>query len=72
MGKVLGTPQCLSINSPLFWQNRKFWILAIENKLLPLAYGALNVLGFEVWFRNGYGPDRCFLSVFEVVAKFPR
>ena len=38
--------------------------------LLALAFRALNVLGFEVWFRNGCGPDRFFPSVFEVVAKF--
>ena len=46
--------------------------MAIENKLLALSFGALNVLGFEVWFQNGCSPDRCFPSVFEVVAKFPR
>jgi len=45
--------------------------LAIENKLLAFAFGALNMLGFEVWFRNGCGPDRCFPSMFEVTIKFP-
>ena len=39
---------------------------------MALAFGALNVLGFEVWFQKGCGPDRCFSSVFEVDAKFPR
>jgi len=37
--------------------------LAIENKLLALAFRALNVLGFEVWFQNGCGPDWCFPSI---------
>ena len=46
--------------------------MAIENNLLPLAFRALNVLGFEVWFWNGYGPSRCFLSAFGINAKFPR
>ena len=35
--------------------------------LLALAFGALNVLGFEVWFWNGYGHDQCFPSVFGIV-----
>ena len=39
---------------------------------MALAFGALNVLGFEVWFRNGCGPDRCFPSVFEIATKFPQ
>ena len=30
------------------------------------------MLGFEVWFWNGYGFDQHFLSAFEVIAKFPR
>ena len=30
------------------------------------------MLGFEVWFQNGYGLDQCFWSEFGVVAKFPR
>ena len=46
--------------------------MAIEKKLLALAFGALNVLGFEVWFWNGCGPDRYFPSVFEIAIKFSR
>jgi len=46
--------------------------LAIENKLLALAFEALKVLGHEVWFQNGCGPNQCFPSVFEVATKFPR
>ena len=45
--------------------------MAVENELLALAFGALNGLGFEVWFQNGHGPNRCFPSVFEVATKFP-
>ena len=43
----------------------------MENKLLALAFKALIVLGFEVWFWNGCGPDQYFPSVFEVTTKFP-
>ena len=46
--------------------------MAFENKLLALAFGALIVLGFEVWFQNGCGPNRYFPSMFEVATKFPR
>ena len=60
MGKVFDIPQCLSEDSSLFWSNHNFWTLAIKNKLLALAFGALNVLGLEVWFRNGCGPNQCF------------
>ena len=28
------------------------------------------MLGFEVWFGNGCGPNRCFPSVFEVATNF--
>ena len=45
--------------------------MAIENKLLVLAFGALSKLGFEVWIQKGCGLDRCFLSVFGIIAKFP-
>jgi len=45
--------------------------LVVENELLALAFRALNVLGFDVWFRNGRGLDRCFPSVFGIIAKFP-
>ena len=44
--------------------------MAIKNKLLALAFGALNMLGFEVWFWNRCGPDQCFPSIFEVIARF--
>ena len=46
--------------------------MAVENDLLVLIFGALNILGFEVWFQNGCGLDRCFPNVFGIVAKFPR
>ena len=46
--------------------------MAVENKLLTLAFGTLIVLGFKVWFQNGCGPSQCYPSVFEVVTKFPR
>ena len=42
----------------------------IENKLSALAYKALKVLGFEVWFWNGCGPSPRFLNVFGINAKF--
>ena len=42
----------------------------MKKQLLALAFGALNVLGFEFWFRNGCGLDQCFPSVIEVI-KFP-
>ena len=29
-------------------------------------------MGFEVWVWKGFGLDRCFPSVFGIVAKFPR
>ena len=45
--------------------------MVIKNKLLALAYGALNMLGFEVWIWNGFGPNRYFLSAFGIDAKFP-
>jgi len=45
--------------------------LEIENKLLALAFGALNKLGFETWFWKGCGLDWCFLSVFEIGSRFP-
>ena len=53
MRKVFGTPQRLSVNSPLFWYNLNLRTLAIKNELLALAFGALNGLGFEVWFWKG-------------------
>ena len=43
-----------------------------SNKLLALAFRALTELGFEGWFRKGSSLDRCFPSVFGIVAKFPR
>ena len=46
--------------------------MAIENELLALAFGALSELGFEVWIRKGCGLNRCFPSVFGIVAKFPQ
>ena len=46
--------------------------MAIKNKLLALAFGALNGLGFKVWFQKGcVHLDHCFLSVFGIGAKFP-
>ena len=44
--------------------------MAIENKLLALAFKALNVLGSKIWFWNGCGPDRYFPSVIEIAIKF--
>ena len=46
--------------------------MAIENELLALTFGALNVLSFEVWFQNGCGLDQCFPSAFGIDAKFPQ
>ena len=46
--------------------------MAIKNKLLTLAFKALNGLGFEVWFWKGCGLDRYFPSVFGNGAKFPQ
>jgi len=46
--------------------------LAVENELLALAFKALNILGFEVWFRNGCDLNRCFPSKFGIIAKFSR
>ena len=51
--------------------NHNLRTLVVENELLALAFRALNVLGFDVWFRNGRGLDRCFPSVFGIIAKFP-
>jgi len=39
---------------------------------LALAFGVLRELYFEVWIRKGCGLDRCFPSVFRIVAKFLR
>ena len=38
---------------------------------MELAFGALIKLVFKVWFWKGCSLDRCFLSVFGIVAKFP-
>ena len=46
--------------------------MAIKNKLLVLAFGALKELGYEVWFWKGCGLCQCFASTFGIVAKFPR
>ena len=47
--------------------------MAIKNKLLALVFGALNGLGFKVWFQKGcVHLDQCFLSVFGIGAKFPQ
>ena len=47
--------------------------MAIKNKLLALVFGALNGLGFKVWFQKGcVHLDQCFLSVFRIGAKFPQ
>ena len=43
--------------------------MAVENELLALAFRDLSELGFEVWIRNGCGLDRCFLSVFGIIAR---
>ena len=45
--------------------------MAIENKLLALAFGALSEMGFKVWIWKGWGLDRCCLNVFGIIAKFP-
>ena len=45
--------------------------MAIENKLLALAFGALIVFSFEVWLQNGCGLNQYFPSMFEVANKFP-
>jgi len=45
--------------------------MVVENKLLALTFGALNTLGFEVWFQNGCGLDWCFPNVCGIIAKFP-
>ena len=67
VGKVLGTPQCLSRDSPLFWWNLNFQTLAVKNKLLALAFRALKELGFiyiYIYFCKGCGLSYCFASTF--------
>ena len=46
--------------------------MEVENGLLVLAFGTLSELGFEVWIQKGCGLDRCFPSVFRIVAEFSR
>ena len=70
VGKVLGTPQCLFKENPLFWWNLNFQILAVKNMILTLAFGALQAWGFEVWLLNGCGLNLCFPKSFKQILDF--
>ena len=57
MGKVLGTPQGLSKDSPFFLQNLNFWRLAMKNMILALA---LNRCGPNLYFPKAFGQNTRF------------
>ena len=72
VGMVLGTPQRLFKDSPLFWKNLNFWRLAIENRTLALAFGLWTRWALRFGFGMGVVPIDVFLVHLGFGAKFPR